>query len=92
MLVRRQGQDDVRSTMRFPVVALPTGTVQTDSSAAYPPVPSWLTLALVGAAVFLLLCTVVIVLLTRRTRPLVPDKRGNRRTVPFAKSMGMEDP
>ena len=42
LLVRRQGQDDVRSTMRFSVVALPTGTAQSDSSATYPPVPSWL--------------------------------------------------
>src|SRR6266568_1249621 len=68
LLVRRQGQDDVRSTMRFPVVALPTGTAQTDSSAAYPPVPSWLPLGLGGAASLLLLGAVVVVLLSRRTR------------------------
>ena len=68
LLVRRQGQDDVRSTMRFPVVALPTGTAQTDSSAAYPPVPSWLPLGLGGAVSLLLLGAVIVVQLRRRTR------------------------
>ncbi len=76
LLVRRQGQDDVRSTLRFPVVAPPTDTAQTaqtDSSAAYPPVPSWLPLGLGGAASLLLLGAVVVVLLSRPTRqPQVP--------------------
>jgi copper transport protein len=77
LLVRRQGQDDVRSTMRFPVVAASNVSTQTDSSAAYPPVPAWLPLALGGTAAFLVLCAVVVRPLSRRTSrrqvPLEPE-------------------
>ncbi len=74
LLIRRQGEDDVRSTLRFPVVA---SQAANHPSAAYPPVPSWLPLALGGAASFLVLGAVVVVLLRRTTRrrqaPLEPE-------------------
>jgi hypothetical protein len=80
LLVRRQGQDDVRSTMRFSVVALTTTSAETSASAAYPPLPSWLPLAAGGATAFAMLCALMVLLLRGRTRrrlaPLEPEDLG----------------
>ncbi len=77
LLVRRQGQDDVRSTMRFTVVAVPSATRQPDLSGAYPPVPTWLPPALGGAAAVVILCVILLTLVSRRTTrrqtPLEPE-------------------
>ena len=77
LLVRRQAQDDVRSTMRFPVV-LPSAAAPTNASATYPPLPSWLMLMLGGAASIVVLVAAGAMLVVRRRRqsqtPLEPDE------------------
>jgi predicted outer membrane lipoprotein len=82
LLVRRQGQDDVRSTMRF-TVALGNATPPTDSLAAYPPLPSWLPLGLAAAAAFTLLSALMLMLLrTRTTQRQAPLEAEDLRGLP----------
>jgi len=76
LLVRRTGQDDVRSTLRFSVGAPSVAGAPADASGAYPPVPSWIALALAGGLGVLLVLGIALVLLSRRKRergvPLQP--------------------